>query len=176
MVEGRLAYEAVNACIRFVGSLHATHVVTIEHLKGEGGILHPVQQAMVDCHGSQCGFCTPGFVMSLYGLWLSEDKPSRARIEQALQGNLCRCTGYEPIIKAAELAAEQRPTAIFDPIEKTRNAMLERLGAIGAGGSVHISHQGDDLYVPASIGDLAEILDSIRMRPWWQGQPMSGSG
>src|SRR5690606_2981855 len=85
---GRLVYETVNSCIRFLGSLHATHVVTVEYLKGEHGQLHPVQQAMVDCHGSQCGFCTPGIVMSLYGLWLSETNPTRERIERALQGNL----------------------------------------------------------------------------------------
>ena len=102
LIDGGLHYESVNACIRFVGSLHATHVVTVEHLAAQNGTLHPVQQAMVDCHGSQCGFCTPGFVMSLYGLWLTTEKPGRAQIEKSLQGNLCRCTGYEPIVKAAE--------------------------------------------------------------------------
>jgi xanthine dehydrogenase small subunit len=158
LADGRLVYESVNSCIRFMGSLHATHVVTVEHLKGEDGLLHPVQQAMVDCHGSQCGFCTPGFVMSLYGLWLSEDNPSRERIEQALQGNLCRCTGYEPIVKAAERAAGLRPTAIFDPIERTRASVIERLTGIADGPGVHIAHDGDDLYVPASVADLAEIL------------------
>jgi xanthine dehydrogenase small subunit len=158
LLDGRLVYESVNSCIRFMGSLNAMHVVTVEHLKGEDGLLHPVQQAMVDCHGSQCGFCTPGFVMSLYGLWLSEDNPSRERIEQALQGNLCRCTGYEPIVKAAERAAELRPSAIFDPIERMRNSVIARLGTIADGLTVHISHNGDDLYVPASIGDLVEIL------------------
>ena len=96
---GALVYESVNACIRFTGSLNATHVVTVEHLAAKDGTLHPVQQAMVDYHGSQCGFCTPGFVMSLYGLWLSKDNPGRADIEKALQGNLCRCTGYEPIVR-----------------------------------------------------------------------------
>ncbi|MGO7815310.1 2Fe-2S iron-sulfur cluster-binding protein, partial [Rhizobium ruizarguesonis] len=78
------------------------HVVTVEHLAGTDGALHPVQQALVDCHGSQCGFCTPCFVMSLYGLWLAKEKPSRQEIEKALQGNFCRCTGCEPIVKAAE--------------------------------------------------------------------------
>ncbi|TIW83686.1 MAG: 2Fe-2S iron-sulfur cluster binding domain-containing protein, partial [Mesorhizobium sp.] len=96
-----LVYESVNACIRFVGSLDGTHVVTVEHLRGEPGKLHPVQQAMVDFHGSQCGFCTPGFVMSLYGLWMKTPDPSNAAIEKALQGNLCRCTGYEAIMRAA---------------------------------------------------------------------------
>ncbi len=96
LVDGKLAYETVNACIRFLGSLNATHIVTVEHLAAKDGSLHPVQQAMVDCHGSQCGFCTPGFVMSLYGLWLTSEKPSRAEIERALQGNLCRCTAMSP--------------------------------------------------------------------------------
>ena len=91
---GELVYETVNACIRFVASLDGCHVVTVEHLAGRDGNLHPVQQALVDMHGSQCGFCTPGFVMSLYGLWMRSAKPNTGQIEQALQGNLCRCTGY----------------------------------------------------------------------------------
>ena len=92
-------YETVNACICFVGMLHGAHVVTIEHLSPADGPLHPVQQAMVDQHGSQCGFCTPGIVMSLYGLWMRDAASERARqIEMALQGNLCRCTGYSPIV------------------------------------------------------------------------------
>ena len=69
---GGLVYEPVNACIRLMGSLDLCHVVTVEHLAGADGALHPVQQAMVDTHGSQCGFCTPGFVMSLYGLWMRD--------------------------------------------------------------------------------------------------------
>ena len=97
-----LLYETVNACICFVGSLDGTHVVTVEHLSTADGPLHPVQQAMVDYHGSQCGFCTPGIVMSLYGLWMRSPTPTAAEAEQALQGNLCRCTGYAPIIRAAK--------------------------------------------------------------------------
>ncbi len=127
LVDGVLVYESVNACIRFLASLHGTHVVTVEHLAGANGALHPIQQAMVDCHGSQCGFCTPGFVMSLYGLWLSTEKPTRADIERALQGNLCRCTGYEPIIRAAEQVSAARPSSIFDPLERNRTDILARL-------------------------------------------------
>lgn len=93
-----LIYESVTACIRFMGSLDGCHVVTIEHLRKKDGALHPVQQAMVDHHGSQCGFCTPGIVMSLYGMWLGSPNPSVPEIQTALQGNLCRCTGYAPII------------------------------------------------------------------------------
>jgi xanthine dehydrogenase small subunit len=76
-------------------------VVTVEYLNRADGGLERVQQAMVDNHGSQCGFCTPGIVASLHALWLAEPNPSAADIERQLQGNLCRCTGYEPIVKAA---------------------------------------------------------------------------
>jgi xanthine dehydrogenase small subunit len=97
----RMRYEAVNACIRFMPTLDGSHLLTVEHLRRPDGRLHPVQQAMVDCHGSQCGFCTPGFVMSMFALWLNEERPGDDRIRDALAGNLCRCTGYAPIIRAA---------------------------------------------------------------------------
>ncbi len=158
LIDGKLFYESVNACIRFIGSLHATHVVTIEHLAAKDGTLHPVQQAMVDCHGSQCGFCTPGFVMSLYGLWLSNDKPDRAEIEKALQGNLCRCTGYEPIVKAAEQVSLQRPSTLFDPLEKTRAEIIARLWAMQASETISISSEEGRLIVPRSADALARVL------------------
>jgi xanthine dehydrogenase small subunit len=158
LLDGELVYESVNACIRFMGSLHATHIVTVEHLKGEDGKLHPVQQAMVDCHGSQCGFCTPGFVMSLYGLWLTNSNPSRQAIEEALQGNLCRCTGYEPIVKAAETAARIRPADVFDPIEAMRERVKARLAELTPAGPVRIVDGADELYIPSSTADLAEIM------------------
>lgn len=155
---GRLAYETVNACIRFLGSLNATHVVTVEHLAAENGMLHPVQQAMVDCHGSQCGFCTPGFVMSLYGLWLSNDKPSRAEIERALQGNLCRCTGYEPIVKAAEQVARTRPSALFDPLERDRTNIMARLWTLQGSDTITVVKNDRRLIVPGSVVALADLL------------------
>lgn len=155
---GRLTYETVNACIRFLGSLNATHVVTVEHLAAENGMLHPVQQAMVDCHGSQCGFCTPGFVMSLYGLWLSNDNPSRAEIERALQGNLCRCTGYEPIVKAAEQVSLTRPSALFDPLERDRTNIMARLWTLQGGDTITVVKNDRRLIVPGSVAALADLL------------------
>jgi len=154
-----LRYESVNACIRFLGSLHCTHVVTVEHLAGEDGRLHPVQQAMVDCHGSQCGFCTPGFVMSLYGLWLTNDAPTRADIESALQGNLCRCTGYEPIVKAAEQVSQSRPSSLFDPLERDRTEIMAKLWAIHSqAGTIVVTKEGARSIVPASVAAFADIL------------------
>ncbi|MDX3926966.1 MAG: xanthine dehydrogenase small subunit [Shinella sp.] len=158
LVAGGLVYETVNACIRLLGSMNATHVVTVEHLAGKDGALHPVQQALVDHHGSQCGFCTPGFVMSLYGLWLENERPDRARIEKALQGNLCRCTGYEPIVRAAEAVAEARPSALFDPLERTRAEIRARLAAMAAKETIRLDDVAGRIIVPASVDALAEVL------------------
>ena len=158
LVDGSLRYESVNACIRFVGSLNATHVVTVEHLAARDGLLHPVQQALVDCHGSQCGFCTPGFVMSLYGLWLNNERPSRADIEQALQGNLCRCTGYEPIVRAAEQVSAARPSALFDPLERERAAITARLQTIDTGETLCVIKDDERFFVPGSVAALADLL------------------
>jgi len=159
LTEHGLRYESVNACIRFLGSLHGTHVVTVEHLAGRDGALHPVQQAMVDFHGSQCGFCTPGFVMSLYGLWLSNGTPTRAEIESALQGNLCRCTGYEPIVKAAEHISTSRPSSLFDPLESDRIQVMAKLWGIHSGNdTIIIAKDGARSIVPASVAAFADIL------------------
>lgn len=163
LVDGGLVYESINACIRFLGSLHATHVVTVEHLAAKDGRLHPVQQAMVDCHGSQCGFCTPGFVMSLYGLWLSNEEPDRSEIEIALQGNLCRCTGYEPIVRAAEQVSATRPSALFDPLERDRAEIMAKLWTLKAVSDTITVEKADDTgitraIVPGSVEALAAIL------------------
>lgn len=159
LIGGALRYESVNACIRFLGSLHGTHVVTVEHLAAKDGKLHPVQQAMVDCHGSQCGFCTPGFVMSLYGLWMASENPTRAEIETALQGNLCRCTGYEPIVKAAEQVAAHRPSALFDPIERDRAEIMAKLWTIRASSdTIRIEKEGKTAVIPGTLNALAEVL------------------
>ena len=97
----RLAYRAVNSCIQFLPSLEGKQLLTVEDLAGSRSALHPAQQAMVETHGSQCGFCTPGFVMSLFALSHAPGRPDRRRIDDVLAGNLCRCTGYGPIIAAA---------------------------------------------------------------------------
>ncbi len=98
----RLQVRAINSCIQFLPTLDGKELITVESLRRSDGSLHPVQQAMVDCHGSQCGFCTPGFIMSLFALYKTNAKPSRRQIDDTLAGNLCRCTGYRPIIEAAE--------------------------------------------------------------------------
>ncbi|TJW13939.1 MAG: xanthine dehydrogenase small subunit [Mesorhizobium sp.] len=156
---GRLVYESVNACIRFLGSLDGTHVVTVEHLRGDGEKLHPVQQAMVDFHGSQCGFCTPGFVMSLYALWMRSPEPSDAAIEKALQGNLCRCTGYEAIVRAAR-AISSYGKAAKDPLAAERKAVTAKLAAMKDGSRIEIGAGKQRLVVPADADDLAAVFDN----------------
>lgn len=155
--EQGLRYETVNACIRFLASLDGCHVVTIEHLRGADGSLHPVQRAMVEAHGSQCGFCTPGIVMSLYALWMETAEPSDAQIETALQGNLCRCTGYEPIFKAARAAAALG-TPAADPLALERADVAAWLEALNDGRRVDLCRGEDRAILPASLTDLSAVL------------------
>ena len=115
--DGTMRWRAVNSCIRFVGTLDGKEVVTVESLRAPDGTLHPVQQAMVDAHGSQCGFCTPGFVMSLFALYLEREAVTREEATTALSGNLCRCTGYRPILDAA-----MRMHSLPAPAHWSRNA------------------------------------------------------
>jgi xanthine dehydrogenase small subunit len=152
-----LVYEGVNACIRFVGSLDACHVVTVEHLSDLNGRLHPVQQAMVDHHGSQCGFCTPGIVMSLYGMWLETAEADAAQIEKTLQGNLCRCTGYEAILRAAEAMGEAENSS--DKLVVTHDAIAQKLADFQDGSRVEIAGAGGLVIVPGSVDDLAAVLE-----------------
>ncbi len=152
-----LVYESVTACIRFIASLDGCHVVSIEHLRGANGKLHPVQQALVTHHGSQCGFCTPGIVMSLYALWMENSSPVISEIEVALQGNLCRCTGYAPIVQAA-FAASKAGGQGRDALVAERADMIEKLEALRDGRRVEIRNDEGGIILPADVDDLAEIL------------------
>jgi xanthine dehydrogenase small subunit len=159
LANGALKYETVNACIRFMGSLDGCHVVTVEHVAPKAGRLHPVQQAMVEADASQCGFCTPGFVMSAYALWMETASPTTAQIEKALQGNLCRCTGYVPIVRAIEAACAKGGRE-GDPLMAERTAMTEKLKALKDGARVEIGEGRERFVVPASVDDLAEVLEA----------------
>ncbi len=155
--QGQLHYETVNACIRFLASLNGCHIVTIEHLSGPEGRLHPVQQAMVDYHGSQCGFCTPGFVMSLYALWMGNPEPSMQQVETAIQGNLCRCTGYEPIVRAA-MAATQYGTPAHDHLTRERTDVTAQLIALQPKARITTGPEDDRAILPKDVADLAQVL------------------
>lgn len=129
--------KALNACILFLPQLHGKAVRTVEGISGPDGALHPVQQAMIDHHGAQCGFCTPGFIMSMAVAHLNGDTD----FDTALAGNLCRCTGYAPIIRAAEAAAKM-------PVPEWMAEDLALLGPVARGGPL----------LPASSDELATVL------------------
>ncbi len=107
-VKGQVQLRAINSCIRLAHSIDGMALWTVEDLAGSQGDLHPTQQAMLQCHGSQCGFCTPGFVMSLFALYEQHGGQgiTRQAAQGALSGNLCRCTGYRPILDAAQAMQE----------------------------------------------------------------------
>ncbi len=159
LVDGGLVYETVNACIRFLASLDGCHVVTIEYLGGPEGRLSPVQQAMVDHHGSQCGFCTPGIVMSLYALWMQHEHPTVKQVETALQGNLCRCTGYAPIIRAAqEVTNYGSPSA--EHLATERDSVVASLKGLRDGKRVEVAKGDSRAILPADVDDLAAVLEA----------------
>lgn len=151
--KGRVRYAPVNACIRPVISLHACHVVTVDHLDTLHGGLSPVQQTMVTEHASQCGFCTPGIVMSLTGHLMNGGAQTPDALRTAMDGNLCRCTGYRPILDAA---------AMVDP------AMVDGTGADGANplaaradetaATLQQMADTDAPMRPASVPDLLDLL------------------
>ena len=119
----RLRYRAINSCIALASSVDGKALWTVEDLAAEDGTLHPAQEAMVQCHGSQCGFCTPGFVMSLFGMYQNHERVTRELAVEELSGNLCRCTGYRPILDAA-MQMKSLPRAAVD--EATILELLRR--------------------------------------------------
>jgi len=126
--DGALRLRAVNSCIRLAHSIDGMALWTVEDLAAEDGALHPAQEAMVQCHASQCGFCTPGFVMSLFALYqnhVRRGQPvTRALAQETLSGNLCRCTGYRPILQAAQTMGTLPPAFIDDAVTLSK---LEQL-------------------------------------------------
>ncbi len=148
----RLRYRAVNACIQFLPTLDGKALFTVESLKADDGGLHPVQQAMVDHHGSQCGFCTPGFVMSMFALYLDDRSPSRAKIDDALSGNLCRCTGYRPIVDACQHLRD------YPEPEHDEAALIEALRALRRDRALDFAAGGRRFQAPRSAEELAVAL------------------
>ncbi len=150
---GRLVHEAFNACIIFLGQLDGAELITVEDL-AEGGALHPVQQAMVDHHGSQCGFCTPGIVMSLFAAYHSGAPATVASLCDQLAGNLCRCTGYRPILTAALATCDGAPTDRFAASAGERAAAL---AALADDSDLFVGDEERFFAAPASLDSLAAL-------------------
>jgi xanthine dehydrogenase small subunit len=151
--EDELEYQPVNSCILALCQLDGTSVVTVEGLQMDGE-LTPVQEAMVRCHGSQCGYCTPGFVVALTALFEGSDRLEESDVREGLTGNLCRCTGYEPIIRAAlEVRGEQMQRAReFYP-----EAPLVRAMQSVRSEPVRIECEGRTFFAPTSIAEAVRF-------------------
>ena len=171
----RVSLSPINACIRLLPTLDGKAVFTVESLKAASGTLHPTQQAMVDCHGSQCGFCTPGFVMSLFALFKNETSPSRARTCEAIAGNLCRCTGYRPILDAAQVMYQKAPTAaascstsmeqwLFSPATTGapplpgESELAEKLAALAHSDALHLTSSAGAFIAPQTIEEFSAAV------------------
>ncbi len=167
--DGGLAWRPINACIRLLPTVDGKALFTVENLKHADGTLHPVQQALVDCHASQCGFCTPGFVMSLFGLYKNTYLPSRTAIDDALSGNLCRCTGYRPIIAAGERMGELAPPAGWrgpgideagkHAISDEERALAAMLASLDRSRSLAYEHAGQRYFAPTTVAELAMLRE-----------------
>ncbi|NOR19870.1 MAG: xanthine dehydrogenase small subunit [Xanthomonadales bacterium] len=157
--DGGIRYRAVNSCIQFLPTLDGKQLITVEDLATEDGKLHVVQQAMVDQHGSQCGFCTPGFVMSLFAMYHSatQQNVDRTDIDLGLAGNLCRCTGYAPIVRAAEQTLTAGRSDHFTADESRR---IEQLQAIQASESLQLKSDSGQFFAPRSIAELCDLLQN----------------
>jgi xanthine dehydrogenase small subunit len=151
---GKLVYKAIDSCLIFLPMIHGKQLITVENL-ADNGLLHPVQQEMVNHNGSQCGYCTPGIVMSLFGLYKNHHNPQREVIEDALTGNLCRCTGYQPIIKAAEHACSCVDTDKFKLHETKITGLLEDINRDKSPLEIHTATQ--NYYKPFTLQDALAL-------------------
>ncbi len=153
---GERTYRAVNSCITLLPMVAGREVVTVEGLSPEGGPLHPVQQAMVASYGSQCGYCTSGFVVSMFEGYYRGDMDTREKIVDQLNGNLCRCTGYRPIREAMEDSLAKRlPTSDLFQLRLTKNS----------GGVPALEYEGNEGHVflrPTTLDELLVLKDVHR--------------
>ena len=122
-----IIYKAINSCIAFVPSLEGKQLLVVEDLVTNNGNLHTVQEAMVNHHGSQCGFCTPGFVMSLFAMYKNYSSYSAENIKDSIAGNLCRCTGYRSIIDAAKSLNNKNRSDKFTKSKKKIISLLKKI-------------------------------------------------
>jgi xanthine dehydrogenase small subunit len=159
-------YVPVNSCIQLLPALDGKSVKTIESLKKADGSLHPLQDEMIKCHGSQCGFCTPGIVMSLVNLVQVVPQPSRQQITDSLSGNLCRCTGYTPIIDATFKAVEKKSelkiddhadVALLREIQRASTPTLTLDGDLILQPVVR-TKKGHEFVSPATLAEVADYL------------------
>ncbi|HOV17338.1 MAG TPA: FAD binding domain-containing protein [Candidatus Cloacimonadota bacterium] len=161
--KGKVIYRAINSCLYLAARLQDKHLITIEGLAEEGN-LHPIQTAILDAHATQCGFCTPGFVMSIFALLLNHSNPSENEVLAALEGNLCRCTGYDSILKAIEILRKKQLTAreiLPARLKSVEKKLQEELQALITSPSENVEgHETLNYYAPHSLEELWELLQN----------------
>jgi len=155
--DNKVIYKTANSCILFLPSIDNSHLITIDGLSNSLENLHPIQEAFVKFSGAQCGFCTPGFVMSIYGLLLKTKKPNKSEILNAIQGNLCRCTGYGPIISAAEELSEKYFIS-NDFLVKNNKYWAQKLNELKSYNIQEKENSKLDYFIPKNLTQLKEIL------------------
>ncbi len=152
--KNNIVYKAINTCISFLPILNEKQLILIEDLSN-GKSLHPVQEAMIKFHGSQCGFCTPGFTMSLFSMHKNNRLINNEIVEEALSGNLCRCSGYRPIIDAAKSLNNKND---LDQFKKEKIKTIKLLKKI-KGADIEINNKGKKFFAPKTISNLKKLLN-----------------
>jgi len=147
-------YRAINSCITLLPTVEGKQLILVEDLISKNGTLHPVQEAMVKCHGSQCGFCTPGFVMALFSMFKKYSNFKDDVIKDSIAGNLCRCTGYKPIIKAAKSLKSKNKNDDFSKNIKNTIKLLKIIN----NKSIKIFKKDKKYFAPRDVLELKKIL------------------
>ena len=153
LVENKLEYKTINTCITFLYNLHGKQLITVENLDKNN--IHPVQKSMVKNDGSQCGFCTPGIVMSMFGMYKNKTKPTNNNIEISLAGNLCRCTGYKSIKTAALNMYEDKK---INDNNKKDIMILKQI----SNKDIHIKVENQNFYIHHNLKNLLKDVKKVK--------------
>jgi len=155
VINGKIKYYAVNSCMMFLPSLHGKLLITVEDLYNQQ--LHPIQQTFIEKFASQCGFCTPGFEMSLYALYKENPNPSEQEILEAIEGNLCRCTGYHSIKDAAKTFFKIKNN---DHISSLEPQIINALKSIENKELIQLKHKEQIYFIPFTLKKAFELIDT----------------
>lgn len=156
---GGFTFRSVDSCLVFLPMIHGKWVITVENLalqKNGEWVLHPVQKALINTSGTQCGYCTPGIIMSLFALFKNHKNPDKETVEDALTGNLCRCTGYKSIVDAGLEACSTGGTDHFDEMD---DQIFELLGTINTSKTIEINHGGQQYFKPFGMEEALRLRE-----------------
>ena len=154
----KIIYKAINSCIGFLPSLEGKQLILVEDLVSKNGTLHTVQDAMINYHGSQCGYCTPGFVMSLFAMYKNFPSYNNENIQDSISGNLCRCTGYRPILDAGKSLNNVNRSDQFDKNKKKIINLLKKINSE----NISLKNGKKKYFSPKSIN---ELIKNIKENP-----------